>query len=1085
MFAIAIHAGGDDLDKIHVDDGFGDTAASAIKIDSGDSNRIKPVATASTDLNLGASGTGSVNVNSPLVVGVSGTPKGMVVFGDSSFNDEAGPYPLEVWPNMKNHTRLTPTPYPAASPTPYPMATPTPYPGTEIYPTPYPTGAPTAYPTAAPTAYPTVTPAISAADMTTPLFFVNTGVQDDHKIQNAVEAWGAFESYWTADFWGQKPPPERDSRFPVTGHSHGAYRAMNLWPLSQERSEQVMNINRALKTSYAIVRSPEDRVTIGGNVVSYPALDPHGHLKMGHMDDAAFLWGNLHIWRAHHKYHQYNDHTEVVFFRDDYKLRRSTTPYNPAAGSYPHGQTEGGDLHTLYPWIDHELGQPQQAFVNGQSVGEPLEDKEIVAVTHYGAKLHGPAPEAVSGDLAAMMVLADGKHDWISYVDDGTTRVVGSSPGQILFLTRPPREAMVPETTMNFPLLPALAIRAKGEVVLGFQTFTGADDTPETDPPDQKLPDHVGNLAYSLEYPQDRLHVHNNYVGEPSAVRFTVMESPYIGYPKGPDEAIGFRVGLSGEKQGLVWNFEETDLLFATGDTFRMKIGAEGGLGIGIDASDPIDGALDVVGDIYGSANAAFGGQLAVSGLADVATLAVGDTAEIGGSLEVGNYTDTLSPGDLGVTGDATVAGSASFGENVTVTGQILSPTAIGIGTGSPGAELEVRHEASGEHLLVDANYPDSNYVALRSPASHMLLESGGRIDFEVLDIYDNYRFDDGQGVATLFLENLQNSVGIGGTETPQAHLHVHDGATDHAAWMMFTNDTTGDDAFSAGFHVGLDASENGSLWSYEEASILFGTDNTNALRIDEDQNVILGSTSVSASSGVSRVLVFEAVPTPTPSAGTNGVQLYAQDESGTAELRVLDEIGNITTLSSHNRELLADPPAEVAIPWTSYQRNAYLGVEQNVDMAAVVRAVEELSGETFLHSRQLPPEERMDWVADQLAQKERVEAARVATCMEQEIEIAKTEALVPVPATIKVPRTVVETFYELNMTTGEVVPVFKDRIVYDEVQTGGQGFAFAEGARFDEKTGTFHRRKTEDECRIEIEPCQTRTPPDWMAERM
>ena len=104
-----------------------------------------------------------------------------------------------------------------------------------------------------------------------------------------------------------------------------------------------------------------------------------------------------------------------------------------------------------------------------------------------------------------------------------------------------------------------------------------------------------------------------------------------------------------------------------------------------------------------------------------------------------------------------------------------------------------------------------------------------------------------------------------------------------------------------------------------------------------------------------------------------NGVKLYSEDVnqdpgSGAAdyaELKVRDEIGNITTLSPHNFSVTerSDPMA-----WSHYSKNPFVGKEINVDMMAVIKAVEQLSGQTFIQERNLDPSECRDWDTEEQA---------------------------------------------------------------------------------------------------------------------
>ena len=110
------------------------------------------------------------------------------------------------------------------------------------------------------------------------------------------------------------------------------------------------------------------------------------------------------------------------------------------------------------------------------------------------------------------------------------------------------------------------------------------------------------------------------------------------------------------------------------------------------------------------------------------------------------------------------------------------------------------------------------------------------------------------------------------------------------------------------------------------------------------------------------------------PSASvTDGVILYAEDVSSSSELKVRDEAGNITTLSPHNFSVTerSDPMA-----WSHYGKNPFIGKEINVDMMAVVKAVEQLSGQSFIQERDLDPSECRDWDTEEQARVARSQAA-------------------------------------------------------------------------------------------------------------
>ena len=98
---------------------------------------------------------------------------------------------------------------------------------------------------------------------------------------------------------------------------------------------------------------------------------------------------------------------------------------------------------------------------------------------------------------------------------------------------------------------------------------------------------------------------------------------------------------------------------------------------------------------------------------------------------------------------------------------------------------------------------------------------------------------------------------------------------------------------------------------------------------------------------------------------GTDTAGLYADDVATTTELFAIDEAGNATQISPHGFELFT-PAAEEVYPHSYSSKNAYLGVEINIDMIGAIRAIEELTGRQFIHTRELPASERRDWKTDQ-----------------------------------------------------------------------------------------------------------------------
>ena len=70
--------------------------------------------------------------------------------------------------------------------------------------------------------------------------------------------------------------------------------------------------------------------------------------------------------------------------------------------------------------------------------------------------------------------------------------------------------------------------------------------------------------------------------------------------------------------------------------------------------------------------------------------------------------------------------------------------------------------------------------------------------------------------------------------------------------------------------------------------------------------------------------------------------QIYAKDESSSAEMYVQDEAGNVTKISPHNEQ--GD--------WEYYSRNIKTGKVVRINMEEMVRDIEKLTGKTYIKSK-------------------------------------------------------------------------------------------------------------------------------------
>ena len=66
---------------------------------------------------------------------------------------------------------------------------------------------------------------------------------------------------------------------------------------------------------------------------------------------------------------------------------------------------------------------------------------------------------------------------------------------------------------------------------------------------------------------------------------------------------------------------------------------------------------------------------------------------------------------------------------------------------------------------------------------------------------------------------------------------------------------------------------------------------------------------------------------------------IYAKDDTGSAEIYVRDEAGNVTKLSPHNREG----------EWEYFSRNVNTGKVVRINMEEMIKDIEKLTGKTYI----------------------------------------------------------------------------------------------------------------------------------------
>ena len=236
--------------------------------------------------------------------------------------------------------------------------------------------------------------------------------------------------------------------------------------------------------------------------------------------------------------------------------------------------------------------------------------------------------------------------------------------------------------------------------------------------------------------------------------------------------------------------------------------------------------------------------------------------------------------------------------------------------------------------------------------------------------------------------------------------------------------------------------------------------------RWDEVGNFLIGG-DVTPASSVGNLALFNG--TIASDGPANGVCLYTKDVSSSAELHVVDEAANETLLSPHAFDFYQPDPAD-PLPWTYRSTNKYIGKSVNADISGALRALEGLTGQTFLHYENVP---KADWATGKAEIARSAREAAVKKEMDVEIEVSARDGLEVVP---RVDREL-EIIFALK--DGKIVQTIspQKRRIGNETRT-------KRGVRLDTKTGKLWRGKTYEEAEAVVPVAEKRPTPQWMIDR-
>ena len=237
------------------------------------------------------------------------------------------------------------------------------------------------------------------------------------------------------------------------------------------------------------------------------------------------------------------------------------------------------------------------------------------------------------------------------------------------------------------------------------------------------------------------------------------------------------------------------------------------------------------------------------------------------------NVTSAKLASSLDLTGKTVTVATASTGDNDTsVASTAFVRQEITALVDSAPAAMDTLNELAAA-LGDDANFSTTvnNSIALKAPLASPTFTGNAVFD-----------------TTTLVVDASNNRIGVG-TASPRRQMHIHNSAS-ATVGLMLTNGNTGESNDSQGFQFKVGSDSHAEISQMENSDLRIFTNATEAMRIDNNQNLLVGTTNtLPANNNVEGIAL---------SAGSYGGRLEASRSGGApCSFNRVDSDGSIIEL--------------------------------------------------------------------------------------------------------------------------------------------------------------------------------------------